>query len=119
MDDHEEKQQNIVDIIMQDFQPIDDIQARTREITKMFMLNKKQTKVFKLLTNHYKDEKNGVNKQLIMVVGGIARTGKSHILKAFRKILESFNQGHWILVDLLIGIASNNIDGSTIHSLTN
>lgn len=83
----------------------------------MFTLNTMQTKVFKLLTNHYKGLWNNVDKRLLLAMGRITETKKSYVLMVFKKILESFNHGHWILVDLLTNVVSNNIDGSMLHSL--
>ncbi|KAF8206355.1 hypothetical protein K438DRAFT_1578096, partial [Mycena galopus ATCC 62051] len=77
--------------------------------------NPEQERALRIVANHFI---SGTDDQLLMYVGGVGGTGKSHIIEA---IVELFNQCGYserLLVSAPTGCAAVLISGYTIHALT-
>lgn len=76
--------------------------------------NTEQLRAFDIISNHICYGGN----QLLMYVGGVGGTGKSHLLKAVLRVLSLLGRSDEALVAAPTGAAAILIGGYTIHSLT-
>lgn len=85
---------------------LDDRPGPIIELTKM---NENQAAAFNIIRNHYL---NASNNQLLMMITGLGRSGKSFVIEAVRNLLTEKCR-----VCAFFGIAAFNIKGTTLHSL--
>ena len=84
-----------------------------------FTLNTKQYLAFKTITdNTIKRLKGQSVDQMKMYLGGRGGTGKSRVIQAIIQLHETMNIRHTLRIAAFTGTAAANINGSTIHSLT-
>lgn len=72
-------------------------------------LNESQRKAFDIVLNHENDSEE---KQLLMMITGLAGSGKSYLINSIRALLKEK-----CVVSAYFGIAAFNIKGKTLHSL--
>lgn len=77
--------------------------------------NTEQERVFRIVAEHFVV---GNKEQLLMYMGGIGGTGKSHVIKAVVALFERCGLPQNLYVSAPTGIAAVLINGYTIHSLT-
>jgi hypothetical protein len=77
--------------------------------------NEEQERAFRIIANHWK---NGDPEQLLMYVGGMGGTGKSHIIRATVEFFRRCGCPDELLLSAPTGCAAVLIDGYTIHALT-
>ena len=70
----------------------------------------KQLKAYKIVYDHYKDEKK--SPPLNMIIAGTAGTGNSYLIKCSKKLL-----GDHLHVCAPTGVAAYNVHGHMLHSL--
>ena len=83
-------------------------------LEKNLLSNDEQLRAFKIVANHACFGGN----QLLMFVGGVGGTGKSHVVNAILRLFTLLNIRKKILVAAPTGAAAILIGGYTIHSLT-
>ena len=71
-------------------------------------MNAEQLKAYTIIRNHFENDLE----QLLMIITGIAGSGKSYLLKCIKKLLSE-----QCLLTAYFGIAAYNINGKTLHSL--
>ena len=76
--------------------------------------NKEQLRAFEIVATHAYYGKH----QLLMFIGGVGGTGKSHVVNAILRLFSLIGRRHNILVAAPTGAAAILIGGHTIHSLT-
>ena len=79
-----------------------------------WMLNDKQAMAFQLIVKHALLTTNEA--PLKMFIGGLAGTGKSHVIDATWDFFQSQGEEQCIKLLAFMGIAASNIQGMTIHS---
>ena len=72
-------------------------------------LNEAQRKAFNIVLNHENDSEE---KKLLMIITGLAGSGKSYLINSIRALLKEK-----CVVSAYFGIAAFNIKGKTLHSL--
>ena len=72
------------------------------------LLNISQRKVYDIAENHFRNPQE----QLLMIIKGLAGSGKSFVIDAIRSLLKQC-----CMVTAFFGIASFNVRGETLHSL--
>ena len=72
-------------------------------------VNQCQKTAYDIVQNHFSSEING---QLLMMVIGLAGSGKSYVINAIRGLLNNSCK-----VSAYFGIAAFNVNGTTLHSL--
>lgn len=77
--------------------------------------NAEQNRAFRLIAEHLL---TGNLEQLLMYLGGVGGTGKSHVINAVLELFRSCGFADSLLISAPTGIAAVLIDGYTIHSLT-
>ncbi|KIO15612.1 hypothetical protein M407DRAFT_86927, partial [Tulasnella calospora MUT 4182] len=75
--------------------------------------NEEQERTFRIVAEHFV---SGNEEQLLMYMGGVGGTGKSHVIKAIVKLFERCGLPQSLYVSAPTGIAAVLIDGYTIHS---
>ncbi|EAU91812.2 hypothetical protein CC1G_04579 [Coprinopsis cinerea okayama7 len=75
--------------------------------------NREQRRAFSIIADHILDG----GPQLLMYVGGMGGTGKSHVIRAVVMLLERLGRRHELLIGAPTGIAATLIGGTTLHSL--
>lgn len=83
-----------------------------------FQLNTKQTQAFEIIAQHYVRcyiNNHPDEKPLRMLMTGPGGTGKTHIVKAVKKVMSFYGHGHRIRFLAPTGSAASNIDGMTVH----
>ena len=73
-------------------------------------LNENQRKAFDIISDH---RANG-REQLLMIITGLAGSGKSYLINNIRALLKEL-----CVVTAFFGIAAFNVRGKTLHSLLN
>ena len=76
--------------------------------------NPEQSRAFEIVSNHLIYGSN----QLIMYIGGVGGTGKSHVVNSILRLFSLLGKRNNILVGSPTGAAAILIGGHTIHSLT-
>ena len=76
--------------------------------------NPEQSRAFEIVSNHLIYGSN----QLIMYIGGVGGTGKSHVVNPILRLFSLLGKRNNILVGAPTGAAAILIGGHTIHSLT-
>jgi len=76
--------------------------------------NPEQLRAFNIIVKHLIDQDD----QLLMYIGGVGGTGKSHVIKAIVRYFELRGQRDQLLLSAPTGAAAVLIGGATIHSLT-
>jgi len=93
--------------------------AVINKIGHEFHLNDKQWVAFRIISEHF--VQNFIEKQsemsapLTMLMTGRGGTGKTHVVKAVRAVMEYYGYGHIIWFLAPTGSAAALIDGMTIH----
>jgi hypothetical protein len=77
--------------------------------------NEEQERAFRIVANHWK---TGDTEQLLMYVGGMGGTGKSHVIRATVEFFKRCGCPDELLLSAPTGCAAVLIDGYTIHALT-
>ncbi len=72
-------------------------------------LNQCQQTAYDIVENHFASAING---QLLMMITGLAGSGKSYVIDAIRGLLNDSCK-----VSAYFGIAAFNVSGTTLHSL--
>ena len=72
-------------------------------------LNEKQSNAYKIVFDHYVGE---IKEQLLLVITGMAGSGKSYLINAFRNLLQ-----HKCKISAFFGVAAFNVKGCTLHRL--
>ena len=72
------------------------------------LLNTSQRKAYDIVENHFRNQQ----KQLLMIITGLAGSGKSFVIDALRALLKQY-----CIVTAFFGIAAFNVKGRTLHSL--
>ena len=83
-------------------------------LEKNLRSNPEQLRAFELVSNHV--TRGGP--QLLMYIGGVGGTGKSHVVNSILRLLSLLGRRKTILVGAPTGAAALLIGGHTIHSLT-
>ncbi len=87
-------------------------------VIRMFKLNEKQEKAFKLIAQNVVNRLRGITvKQKLLYLGGGAGTGKSQVIKAVRKLHEILEIQYALKVTAFTGTAAGEVGGSTLSSL--
>ena len=81
---------------------------------KNLLTNPEQLRAFEIIANHIIDG----GPQLLMYVGGVGGTGKSHVIDAVLRLFSLIGRSSNVLVGAPTGAAAIIIGGHTIHSLT-
>lgn len=79
--------------------------------------NPEQERAFRLVADNV--SKGWGSEQLMMYVGGVGGTGKSHVIKSIVELFVRLGRRHEVLVGAPTGIASILIEGHTVHALLN
>ena len=96
------------------YNPIDIGQAIDQVVEEMNLdTNVEQERAFRIVGGHLRQGGD----QLLMYIAGVGGTGKTHVVKAIRRLFELLNRSKEILVGAPTGAAAKNIDGYTVHSL--
>lgn len=77
--------------------------------------NAEQERAFRIIAEHFV---KGSEEQLLMYMGGIGGTGKSHVISAIVELFTRCGMPDALLLSAPTGIAAVLINGYTIHSLT-
>jgi hypothetical protein len=77
--------------------------------------NEEQQRAFRIVAEHFI---SGTEEQLLMYVGGMGGTGKSHVIKAIVELFKRCGYPEHLLVSAPTGCAAVLINGYTIHALT-
>ncbi|KAI5984364.1 hypothetical protein EDD15DRAFT_2177323, partial [Pisolithus albus] len=89
------------------------------KIGNEYKLNEKQWVAFRIITNYFVQKfickKNTASERLCMFMTGPGGTGKTHVVRAVKSLLEHYSCGHIIRFLAPTGSAANLIDGMTIH----
>ena len=83
-------------------------------LEKNLMTNTEQLRAFELVATHTLSG----GPQLLMFIGGVGGTGKSHVVNAILRLFDLIGRSKNILVAAPTGAAAILIGGNTIHSLT-
>ena len=83
-------------------------------IESNLLANKEQLRAFEIIARHTYFNEN----QLLMFIGGVGGTGKSHVVNAVLRLFQLLGRSKHILVAAPTGAAAILIGGHTIHSLT-
>ena len=83
-------------------------------IEKNLLSNKEQLRAFEIVARHTFSNEY----QLLMFIGGVGGTGKSHVVNAILRLFSLLGKRNNILVAAPTGAAAILIGGHTIHSLT-
>ena len=81
----------------------------SESVINVTSLNQCQQTAYDIVQNHFSSEKNG---QLLMMIIGLAGSGKSYVINAIRGLLNNSCK-----VSAYFGIAAFNVNGTTLHSL--
>lgn len=87
-------------------------------IENEFSLNLNQSRAFRIISNHYIERYINSNlneKPLRMLMTGPGGTGKTHVVKAVKRVMANYGCGHRIRFLAPTGSAASNIDGMTVH----
>jgi PIF1-like helicase len=76
--------------------------------------NPEQLQAFQIIADRIIE--NG--RQLLMYVGGVGGTGKSHLINAIKRLFAELGRAKELILSAPTGAAGVLIDGATIHSLT-
>ncbi|KAG8942843.1 hypothetical protein FRC04_003474 [Tulasnella sp. 424] len=95
--------------------PIEEIAAIESEFG--FCNNPEQSRAFRIVAEHMLSEKN-ISEQLLMYLGGVGGTGKSHVINAIVELFRRCGVAESLRLSAPTGIAAVLIRGHTIHSLT-
>ena len=87
-----------------------EIPCSQREVTDISSFSQMQRLAFNIISKH--SENTSTNEPLLLIVNGVAGTGKSFFINAARAHLQ-----HKCVITATTGKAAYNIDGVTIHSL--
>ncbi|KAJ6472415.1 hypothetical protein C8R45DRAFT_801862, partial [Mycena sanguinolenta] len=88
--------------------------AQVSDTIKMFSLNEKQERAFRIVANHSLDNAAPV---LRMYLGGVGGTGKSQVIKALIRFFKDRGEAHRFLVLGPTGTSASLLRGSTYHSV--
>lgn len=77
-------------------------------------VNSEQLRAFGIIAQHLCGKQND---QLLMYVGGVGGTGKSHLIKAVVLLFERLGRREELMLGAPTGIAAVLIGGSTLHSI--
>ena len=83
-------------------------------LEKQLLSNTEQLRAFEIVAKHITHG----GPQLLMYIGGVGGTGKSHVVSAILRLFELLGMSSNILVAAPTGAAAILIGGHTIHSLT-
>lgn len=89
-----------------------------KSVEKEFKLNAKQKQAFDIIARHYIQRyiiHDLSEKPLRMLMTGPGGTGKTHVVKAVKKVMSFYGCDHRIRFLAPTGSAASNIDGMTIH----
>lgn len=90
-----------------------------QQIGERFQLNEKQWIAFRIIAEHfvhnYIEKQSDTSLPLTMLMTGPGGTGKTHVVKAVRAVMEYYDHGHIIRFLAPTGSAAALIDGMTIH----
>ncbi|KAG2749904.1 hypothetical protein P692DRAFT_20730614, partial [Suillus brevipes Sb2] len=90
-----------------------------QQIGEQFQLNDKQWIAFRIIAEHFVhnviEKQSDQCLQLTMLMTGPGGTGKTHVVKAVRAVMEYYGHGHIIRFLAPTGSAAALIDGMTIH----
>lgn len=78
--------------------------------------NVEQERAFRIVAEHIR---GGSTEPLLLYMGGVGGTGKSHVIKSLILLFERLQRRHQLLVGAPTGIASILIQGHTVHALLN
>ncbi|KAF8214892.1 hypothetical protein K438DRAFT_1469779, partial [Mycena galopus ATCC 62051] len=77
--------------------------------------NPDQERALRIIADHFI---SGTDDQLLMYVGGMGGTGKSHVIEAIVELFKECGYSERLLVSAPTGCAAVLIHGYTIHALT-
>jgi hypothetical protein len=93
--------------------------AVIQQIGDQFQLNAKQWVAFRIIAEHFVqyfvEKRLDTPPPLTMLMTGPGGTGKTHVVKAVRAVMEYYGHGHIIRFLAPTGSAAALIDGMTIH----
>jgi hypothetical protein len=87
-------------------------------VEQEFSLNIKQVQAFRIIAHHFLKKfivNNPTEMPLRMLMTGPGGTGKTHVVKALKKVMKSYGCEHKIRFLAPTGSAASLIDGMTIH----
>jgi Helitron helicase-like domain at N-terminus/PIF1-like helicase len=76
--------------------------------------NSEQMRAFQIITDHLRDQDD----QLLMYIGGVGGTGKSHVIKSIVRYFDIMKQREQLILAAPTGAAAIIIGGATLHSIT-
>ncbi|KAF8123346.1 hypothetical protein EV363DRAFT_1180216, partial [Boletus edulis] len=86
------------------------------QIANEFTLNEDQRRSFMIVANQAMMERGS---PLRMYISGEAGTGKSRVIDALQQFFNHTRQGRRFRVCSFMGVAAENVSGSTLHSALN
>jgi hypothetical protein len=95
--------------------------SEMREVVENIILdftmteNEEQQQALRIIADHFI---YGTDDQLLMYIGGMGGTGKSHIIEAIIELFRQCGYSEKLLVSAATGCAAVLINGYTIHALT-
>lgn len=110
-----DERMNVVHPIPTVTSPIGEIDAVESEFG--LKNNVEQSRAFRIVAEHMLSDKN-TSEQLLMYLGGVGGTGKSHVINATVELFRRCGVAESLRLSAPTGIAAVLIRGHTIHSLT-
>ncbi|THU83005.1 hypothetical protein K435DRAFT_620482, partial [Dendrothele bispora CBS 962.96] len=92
-----------------------------KDVTVQYALNEKQQQCFHIIATRFLNryifhqEHELQNDPLRMILMGPGGTGKTHVVKAVKQVMQLYGQDHRIRFLTPTGKAASLIDGTTIH----
>ncbi|RXW18892.1 hypothetical protein EST38_g6956 [Candolleomyces aberdarensis] len=86
------------------------------QVSDTWTLNDDQALAFRIIARHVTSPQSN---PLRMLVSGAAGTGKSRVIDALKDLFERRGEKHRCCLSSFMGIAAQNIHGSTLHSALN
>lgn len=89
-----------------------------QKVETTYSLNERQIQAFRIISRHYIARyvnQSSAETPLRMLMTGPGGTGKTHVIKAVKAVMDHYGCGHRIRFLAPTGSAASNIDGMTVH----